>query len=163
VDLFHPRVDLAFGLIPGHAVALLDPTREFGPFALHELDIVVGELAPLLARFSFELFPIAFDSIPIHRLLLLDSAISLMLRRKIRRRIARSGGSTWRRKNCSNPLKSRKQCGRSRQLAPAAPQLGRPGVGGGWVAGLQGITRGRAPGFRDRAARNPGTYRAAAR
>jgi hypothetical protein len=47
------RVDLALSFIPGNAVALLNPTRELGPLALDELDVVIGELGPLLANLAF--------------------------------------------------------------------------------------------------------------
>jgi hypothetical protein len=30
------------------------------------LEFIIGELAPLLLDFAFELFPVAFDLIPIH-------------------------------------------------------------------------------------------------
>jgi hypothetical protein len=58
---------LALGLVPRHAVALLKAAAEFRALTLDDVEIVVGELAPLLLSLAFELFPIAFNSIPIHR------------------------------------------------------------------------------------------------
>src|SRR5262245_1646821 len=67
VHAFEPGVDLALGLVPRHAVALLKPAAELRAFTLDDVEIVVGEFAPLLPSLAFELFPIAFNSIPIHR------------------------------------------------------------------------------------------------
>jgi len=67
VHAFEPGVDLALGLVPRHAVALLKPAAELRASTLDDVEIVVGEFAPLLLSLAFELFPIAFNSIPIHR------------------------------------------------------------------------------------------------
>jgi hypothetical protein len=67
VHAFEPGVDLALGLVPRHAVALLKPAAELRALTLDDVEIVVGEFAPLLLSLAFELFPIAFNSIPIHR------------------------------------------------------------------------------------------------
>jgi hypothetical protein len=67
VHAFEPGIDLAFGVVPRHAVALLKPAAELRALTLDDVEIVVGELAPLLLSLAFELFPIAFNSIPIHR------------------------------------------------------------------------------------------------
>jgi hypothetical protein len=67
VHAFEPGIDLALGLVPRHAVALLKPAAELHALTLDDVEIVVGELAPLLLSLAFELFPIAFNSIPIHR------------------------------------------------------------------------------------------------
>src|SRR5262249_60091489 len=64
---FEPAVDLALGLVLRHAVALLKPAAELRALTLDDVEIVVGQLAPLLLNLAFELFPIAFNSIPIHR------------------------------------------------------------------------------------------------
>src|SRR5262245_22482235 len=62
-----PGVDLALGFILRHAVALLKPAAELRALALDDVEVVAGELAPLLLNLAFELLPIAFDTIPIHR------------------------------------------------------------------------------------------------
>jgi hypothetical protein len=67
VHAFEPGIDLALGLVPRHAVALLKPAAELRALTLDDVEIVVGEFAPLLLSLAFELFPIAFNSIPIHR------------------------------------------------------------------------------------------------
>src|SRR5215213_7489189 len=67
VNTLEPGVDLAFGFVLGHAIALLESATEFCALALDHVEIVIGELTPLLLNFAFELFPIAFDTIPIHR------------------------------------------------------------------------------------------------
>ena len=51
-----PVVDLALRLVLGDAVALLDAAGEFVALALNQLQIVVGELAPLLARLALNCF-----------------------------------------------------------------------------------------------------------
>src|SRR5262249_27300869 len=62
-----PGVDLALGFVLRHAVALLKPAAELHALALDDVEVVAGELAPLLLNLAFELLPIAFDTIPIHR------------------------------------------------------------------------------------------------
>jgi hypothetical protein len=59
VHAFEPGIDLALGLVPRHAVALLKPAAELRALTLDDVEIVVGELAPLLLSLAFELFPIA--------------------------------------------------------------------------------------------------------
>src|SRR5262249_8414617 len=62
-----PGVHLAVGFVLRHAVALLKPAAELHALALDDVEVVAGELAPLLLNLAFELLPIAFDTIPIHR------------------------------------------------------------------------------------------------
>src|SRR6476661_4731867 len=70
VDAVDPSVDLTLGVILRDTIALLKPAGEFRPFALDNVEVVVGKLAPLLLSLAFELFPVAFNTVPIHRLLL---------------------------------------------------------------------------------------------
>src|SRR3954451_25157138 len=70
VDAVEPGIDLPLGVILCDTIALLKPPGEFRPFALDHVEIVVGELAPLLLSLAFELFPVAFNAVPIHVLLL---------------------------------------------------------------------------------------------
>src|SRR5262249_45732189 len=67
IHALEPAVDLALGLVLRHAVALLKPAAELHALTLNDVEIIAGELAPLLLNLAFELFPIAFDTIPIHR------------------------------------------------------------------------------------------------
>src|SRR6185436_11031236 len=55
--------ELFFRLILGDAVLLLD-------LAGDHIQLVVGQLAPLLFRLALDLLPVAFDAIPIHLRLL---------------------------------------------------------------------------------------------
>src|SRR5262245_60377494 len=66
IHALEPAVDLALGLVLRHAVALLKPAAELHALTLDDVKIIVGELAPLLLNLAPELFPIAFDTIPIH-------------------------------------------------------------------------------------------------
>ena len=64
------HVSIWLGVILRDTIALLKPPGEFSPFALDHVEVVVGELAPLLLSLAFELFPVAFNTVPIHCLLL---------------------------------------------------------------------------------------------
>ena len=77
-----PHVDLALGRIVGDAAALLYPARQLGALAFDELDVIVGELAPLLTNLAFDLLPVAFDTVPIHRWLLPGSLQGVFLERR---------------------------------------------------------------------------------
>src|SRR3954467_2324230 len=61
-----PVVDILAHLIPGDAVALLDLAFELVALAADDIEIVIGQLAPLLFNLAFDLFPISFHAIPIH-------------------------------------------------------------------------------------------------
>src|ERR1700737_2179280 len=71
-QIAQPAVDLSLGFIALNTVALLNPADELGTFALDQIEIVIGELAPLLLHFAFYLFPISFQAIPVHGSLLLE-------------------------------------------------------------------------------------------
>src|SRR5258705_4721273 len=66
VHALEPRIDVPLRLVLGIAVALLQPAGELGALAFDHVEVVIGELAPLLLRPAFELFPIALHTIPIH-------------------------------------------------------------------------------------------------
>ena len=70
VDAVEPSVDLALGLVLGHAIALLKSAAELCALAFDHVEVVVGELTPFLLDLALERVPIAFDTIPIYRLLL---------------------------------------------------------------------------------------------
>src|SRR5262249_5683496 len=52
------------------AIALLESTAGLGALAFDHVEVIVGELAPFLLNLSFERVPIAFDTIPVHHVLL---------------------------------------------------------------------------------------------
>src|SRR5690606_33833713 len=54
------------GLVAGDAVALLDPPDQLVALPLGLLQVVIGELAPLLPGAPHELLPVALELIPIH-------------------------------------------------------------------------------------------------
>src|SRR3990170_1870529 len=61
-----PAIDLAFCLVLGDAVALLDAANELVLLAVDDRNVVLGQLAPLLLDLAGELLPVAFNAIPIH-------------------------------------------------------------------------------------------------
>src|SRR5262249_46078124 len=65
--LLHPVVDRLLGLLLLIAVALLQAAGEFLALAVDDIDVVVGELAPLLAQLAFRLGPVAFNLTQVHR------------------------------------------------------------------------------------------------
>jgi hypothetical protein len=65
-----PAVDLALGLVLRNAIALLETAGELLALALDHVEVVIGELAPLLLNLAFELLPVSFNAIPIHHSLL---------------------------------------------------------------------------------------------
>src|SRR6516225_880014 len=67
VDILQPGIDLPIRLILAVAVALLQAPGELGALALDHIKVIGGELSPLLLHFALELFPVAFNPIPIHR------------------------------------------------------------------------------------------------
>src|ERR1700694_5226121 len=109
-QISQPAVDLPLGFIALNAVTLLDPADELGALALDQIEIVVGELAPLLLRFAFYLLPVSFHAVPVHRCLLLG-----------RRRLDDDSLS---------PSRQHTKVGRSRQKSGYV-QGGRPSTRGG--------------------------------
>src|SRR5690349_12916236 len=68
-DLLHadfPCRDLLFRFFRGDAVELLDPAEQQVAPSRDHVELIVGQLAPLLPHVAFELLPIACDAIPIH-------------------------------------------------------------------------------------------------
>src|SRR5262245_12590438 len=61
-----PVVDVLADLILGQTVALLDLALELIPAAGDDVEIIVGELAPLLLHLPFHLLPISLHAIPVH-------------------------------------------------------------------------------------------------
>jgi hypothetical protein len=60
------RIDLTFRFFFRDAVSFLNEAQQLIALAGDDIELVIGELAPLLADLAFELFPIAFDGIPVH-------------------------------------------------------------------------------------------------
>src|SRR5258708_7751597 len=61
-----PVIDIPVNLILGKTVALLQLAFELLASAFDHVEIVIGEFAPLLLGLALELFPVAFDPVPIH-------------------------------------------------------------------------------------------------
>ena len=59
-------VDLALGLVLGDTVALLDASKQLVALAGDHVQVVVGELAPLLLDLALDLLPISFDTVFVH-------------------------------------------------------------------------------------------------
>src|SRR5579863_2132802 len=66
-----PVVHILVNLILGEAVALLELAFELIAAAFDDVEVIVGKFAPFFLGGALELFPIAFDAVPIHRHLLL--------------------------------------------------------------------------------------------
>src|SRR5204863_1571145 len=68
-DLLHARFpfrELLFAVLHRDAVELLNSAeQEIAPSRDH-VELIVGELAPLLAHVALELLPVACDAIPVH-------------------------------------------------------------------------------------------------
>src|SRR5262245_31899368 len=61
-----PVIDVPADLILSQTVALLDLAFELIPATRNDVEIVVGELAPLLLHIPFDLLPISLHAIPVH-------------------------------------------------------------------------------------------------
>src|SRR5712691_3668976 len=121
VGALEPSVDLALGFVLGNAVALLQAAGELGALALDHIEVIVGELSPLLPNLAFELLPVSFNAIPVHRSLLLL--------------ISKDGGKTRRGELGSGTRRTPKKHGRSRH-SPTTSEICRPSTGRGkWAAG----------------------------
>lgn len=61
-----PLFHLTFGFVPFAPVGILNAPDQLITLTGDDVQIVVGELAPLFRYFSLQLFPVAFDTIPVH-------------------------------------------------------------------------------------------------
>src|SRR5690606_5492999 len=61
-----PAVDVLLGVVLSFSVALLEASGEFRALALDYVEVIVGQLAPLLLNLALELLPVSFDLIPVH-------------------------------------------------------------------------------------------------
>src|SRR5262245_34867680 len=61
-----PVVDVLADLILGQTIALLNLAFELIPAAGDDVELVVGELTPLLLHLPFDLLPISLHAIPVH-------------------------------------------------------------------------------------------------
>src|SRR5665213_2946279 len=59
------RVDLLFGLVLADAVGLLHLADQLVALAADDVELVVGELAPLFLGLALQLLPVAFDTVPV--------------------------------------------------------------------------------------------------
>ena len=60
----------ANGFVLFDAVAFLNLADELIALAAHRVEFIVGQIAPTLLHLALKLFPLAFDTIPIHSILL---------------------------------------------------------------------------------------------
>src|SRR5713226_5634782 len=58
-------LELAFGLLLGQPVLLLQEPQQLFPLTGDLIQLVVGQLAPFLLHFAFELFPASLKAIPV--------------------------------------------------------------------------------------------------
>src|SRR5690349_8698195 len=65
-----PLLQLLLGFILADAVRVLDLADQLVAITGDAVQVVVGELAPLLLHFSLHLLPVAFDAIPVHSVFL---------------------------------------------------------------------------------------------
>ena len=63
---FQPGVDVFPDLVLRDSLPLLDYSLQLIAMTLDFVQIVVGEIAPLLFDLSLELFPVTFHAIPVH-------------------------------------------------------------------------------------------------
>src|SRR5436190_74605 len=61
-----PIVDLLLGLVLADTVGILDLADQLVALAGDLVEVVVGELAPLLLHFALHLLPVSSDAVPVH-------------------------------------------------------------------------------------------------
>src|SRR6185436_12709964 len=61
-----PLLQLLLGLVLADAVRVLDLANQLVAITGDPVQVVVGELAPLLLHFALHLLPVAFDAVPVH-------------------------------------------------------------------------------------------------
>jgi hypothetical protein len=65
-DGFQPGIDVFPDLVLRDPVPFLDYSFQLIAMTLDFVQVVVGEITPLLFDLAFELFPVTFDAIPVH-------------------------------------------------------------------------------------------------
>src|SRR5688572_10969476 len=75
-------IDLALGFKLGITIALLEHTDKLATLSGDLLNLVIGEIAPLLADRAFQLHPLAFQNILVHLMspFLMVGLIALFIR-----------------------------------------------------------------------------------
>jgi len=68
-DLAHPTINFSLNFFFGIAIMCLQAAFEFIAPALDYCKVVIGQFSPMLLGFALELFPIAFNFIPVHCIL----------------------------------------------------------------------------------------------
>ena len=61
-----PCGKLFLRFVLGDTIRFLNFADKFVAFACNHIDLVIGELAPLLLDAAFDLFPITFNTIPVN-------------------------------------------------------------------------------------------------
>src|SRR5262249_44249912 len=70
----HEVVYLPFCCVLRDAVPLLNLADQLIPFSGNHVEIVIRQLAPVLFDLANRLFPLAFDAVPVHGILLFGSS-----------------------------------------------------------------------------------------
>ncbi|HUA83842.1 MAG TPA: hypothetical protein VMB85_08275 [Bryobacteraceae bacterium] len=65
---FHPVIGAAHGFFPRDTVSFLKLPDQLIALAVNLIEVIVGQLTPLLFHRTFHLFPLSCDLIPIHSL-----------------------------------------------------------------------------------------------
>ena len=65
-----PVAELLFSFVLRNSVALLDLAEQLLALAGNDVQVIVGQLAPLLLDFAFELHPVAFYFVVVHGVVL---------------------------------------------------------------------------------------------
>jgi hypothetical protein len=63
-----PIINVLANLIFRKTISLLKPTFQLVAFAVDRSEIVVSKFAPFFLHFALELFPVTFNSVPVHGL-----------------------------------------------------------------------------------------------
>lgn len=65
-----PVIDIFADLILGEAILFLNQALQLVATPGDPVEIVIGQIAPLFLHFAFDLFPVSFNAIPVHDVLL---------------------------------------------------------------------------------------------
>ena len=65
-----PRIDVFSHLVLRKAVSFLDDALKLVATTGDPVEIIVSEIAPFLLHAAFQLFPVSFNAIPVHKYLL---------------------------------------------------------------------------------------------
>jgi len=89
-----PLGELLFGFDPGHAVALLDLADELAATARDDVEVIVGEPAPLLLGLARGLLPVTLNEVPV-QMDPFGEAATRSRARSLARDASRGRGKDW--------------------------------------------------------------------